>query len=584
MHDSLVRKISNFQSLVYALSPSIVAVTETWLSEAIFDNELLPKGYTIFRKDRASRGGGVLLAAANYLPITLLPSPSDLEILWVQLGTPHPFHICVVYAPPSSNDSYWLSLLAFIRTVFSTGCPTFLVGDLNCPDIVWSTLSGSCSTSSMLCDLLFDLQLVQAVEEPTHTKGNTLDLIISNSEVSLSDVKVHQNHLFPSDHFLITFSINTAISRPHHNSSTTFFDYSKADLDSMCHFLLDWDFSPCFHSQDVETIWVLIKSAVSTAITKFVPTVSCSRRNSNLPKWFDKDLRHNLNCLRSLRRRCKSLLHPTSHLSEKLFTAESGMMESIISAKADYEAKLVDDFAHNNNARIFSHINSMTKQDQLPLKMYHESSKYFFSVYSSLPGSISCSSISPVISDSIGQVDITSSDVYKALSCLDIKKAMGIDGIGPNILKHCACALFQPIHHLFKVSLLTAQLPSEWRIHRITPIYKSGDKSLVSNYRPISLLCSVSKVLERLIYDRIIDYLSLSLSPLQFGFLRGKSTLQQLLVFLHNIHNNLSNKAQLMLSILTSGRRSTVSLMIDSLLNSILWVYMVVSCDGFKLI
>uniref|UniRef100_A0A1X7UFN3 Reverse transcriptase domain-containing protein n=1 Tax=Amphimedon queenslandica TaxID=400682 RepID=A0A1X7UFN3_AMPQE len=47
-------------------------------------------------------------------------------------------------------------------------------------------------------------------------------------------------------------------------------------------------------------------------------------------------------------------------------------------------------------------------------------------------------------------------------------------------------------------------IPSEWKVHRITPVYKSGDKSLVTNYRPISLLCIASKVLERLIYDQLL--------------------------------------------------------------------------------
>ena len=59
------------------------------------------------------------------------------------------------------------------------------------------------------------------------------------------------------------------------------------------------------------------------------------------------------------------------------------------------------------------------------------------------------------------------------------------------------------------------------------------------NYRPISLLCSVSKVLERLIYDKIIDFVLPKISVAQFGFLRDRSCLQLLLLFLHNIHKDL---------------------------------------------
>ena len=137
----------------------------------------------------------------------------------------------------------------------------------------------------------------------------------------------------------------------------------------------------------------------------------------------------------------------------------------------------------------------------------------------------------------LSDISFSDLDVYSVLNTLDPSKAMGIDGIGPRILNHCALALYQPIHHLFSLSLSQHYLPEEWRVHCITPIYKSGDKSSVTNYRPISLLCTLSKVLERIIYNAIIDFVANSISPYQFGFLRKHSTLQQLLLFLNNIVN-----------------------------------------------
>ena len=121
---------------------------------------------------------------------------------------------------------------------------------------------------------------------------------------------------------------------------------------------------------------------------------------------------------------------------------------------------------------------------------------------------------------------------------------MGIDCLGPRILKECAHILFQPLHHLFCLSLSSHSIPEEWRIHRITPIHKSGDRSLVSNYRPISLLCSISKVLERIIYNHVLGFISCSISPSQFGFLRNRSTAQQLLTFLNCMHESLQAKTQ----------------------------------------
>ena len=103
-------------------------------------------------------------------------------------------------------------------------------------------------------------------------------------------------------------------------------------------------------------------------------------------------------------------------------------------------------------------------------------------------------------------------DVFQYLSRLDPAKAMGIDNIPNLVLKYCSQSLCSPIHHLFQQCVKQGYLSNEWRIHKTIPIYKSGDKSSVKNYRPISLLCCISKVLESIIYDRIYDTISSHIS------------------------------------------------------------------------
>ena len=111
-------------------------------------------------------------------------------------------------------------------------------------------------------------------------------------------------------------------------------------------------------------------------------------------------------------------------------------------------------------------------------------------------------------------------------------KATGMDGIGPKILKNCALSLYQPLCHLFNISLSTCQIPHDWKIHKVVPVHKSADRSFVANYNPISLLSNTSKILEQLIYNKVINRISKVISPSQFGFMRGRSTVQQLLLFL----------------------------------------------------
>ena len=81
-------------------------------------------------------------------------------------------------------------------------------------------------------------------------------------------------------------------------------------------------------------------------------------------------------------------------------------------------------------------------------------------------------------------------------------------------------------------------IPSEWKLHIITPLFKKGDHTSVTNYRPISLLCSISKVLERLIFNFVSDHILPYLSDKQFGFIPNRSCLQQLLSTFSIIYQN----------------------------------------------
>lgn len=78
---SLVNKLSKFQSFVYTFNFCIICLTETWLSDFICNGEILPTGFVLYRKDRPSRGGGVLIAVRESLFSSFIPSPHDLEMV-----------------------------------------------------------------------------------------------------------------------------------------------------------------------------------------------------------------------------------------------------------------------------------------------------------------------------------------------------------------------------------------------------------------------------------------------------------------------------------------------------------------------
>ena len=146
--------------------------------------------------------------------------------------------------------------------------------------------------------------------------------------------------------------------------------------------------------------------------------------------------------------------------------------------------------------------------------------------------------------DTLQDIVITPKEVYECLCTLDQNKASGPDRIPATLLRHCASSICSSLSELFNKTLSVGKLPKEWKLSNITPIPKSGSSSNVTNYRPISLLSLVSKVLERCIYNRLIEHIGEKLHHLQFGFLKGKSTTSQLLQVLHDIGNKLDNKCQ----------------------------------------
>ena len=83
---SICNKLKELQGFTYGTSTDVIAITETWLSSDYWDNEILPKGYTTFRKDRNSCGGGVLLAVSSDIPSKKLNTPSDIEGVTVEIN------------------------------------------------------------------------------------------------------------------------------------------------------------------------------------------------------------------------------------------------------------------------------------------------------------------------------------------------------------------------------------------------------------------------------------------------------------------------------------------------------------------
>ena len=113
-----------------------------------------------------------------------------------------------------------------------------------------------------------------------------------------------------------------------------------------------------------------------------------------------------------------------------------------------------------------------------------------------------------------------------AFFSLKINKSPGHDGVSFNFIRKCFGVLCEPLKYLFNLLIVKGIFPDDLKIAKATPIYKADNSSNVSNYRPISVLPSFSKMLERIMYNRLQKYLKDQniLYDKQFGFQTGHST------------------------------------------------------------
>lgn len=131
--------------------------------------------------------------------------------------------------------------------------------------------------------------------------------------------------------------------------------------------------------------------------------------------------------------------------------------------------------------------------------------------------------------------------IAKVIDSLSNSSSMGIDGINAKILKNTKHISSILLSLLFQQSLDTGYVPDDWRIGKITPIFKKGDRSSPNNYRPISITSVSSKIMEHVLYTHIVSFLS-SLNffhPNQHGFRKDLSCDTQLALFLHDLHSYL---------------------------------------------
>ena len=450
----------------------VIAITETWLNDSINDLEILPSTFTIHRKDRGGRGGGVLLAVrSNIQCFRRMDLETDCELLWCEVFPvpSYSYFIGVFYRPPNNDLKCLQELAKSLEKLedLSNRSRVLLLGDFNLPDIDWNVISPlhPSQLSDFFCDCIVNqFCLTQVVDSPTHS-DSILDLILTDSPENIMDINIGEC-LGSSDHNIINFTLVTQVTRPLQPSKLVY-NYKNANWDCFRTELSSAPWDSVFADNNTDNIWERWKHLFFKAVRNNIPSKRIKPRK-NVP-WITSHIRRLFHKRKRLWKRAKASNNQNdwnnyrrirnqtkSELNKSYWLHVSSLIES------------------KNPKRFWSFIKSKTKYQSVPptVQLNDEVAStaadkaqlfnnFFLSIFNESDTAPPSTEAHTSLEDVIGDLICQESDVTKILLSLNTNKACGPDGVTARLLREASSSIVPSLTRLFNSSLALGKLPCE---------------------------------------------------------------------------------------------------------------------------
>lgn len=545
-----------------------ISLSETWLTDSIFSNELGLFNYKVFRCDRSSvtsvhnRGGGVLIAVRNdvssqYLNITVC----DFEQLFVKISyNALTYILCTVYFPPKSSvDSYKFFISNLENLVMTYPDCSFIVsGDFNLPGIDWSndangvTYSTSFSCNGRCIPESFAYLNFFQLNEVKNYYGSVLDLIFSSKYNMI--IKRSDEYVVPEDRYHPTLVFETVLAPVTNTSELNhlYFDFNRADYVKIEQFLLSYNWNDTINSLNVNEATNALYDALHYCIIRFVPQVKFKK--SKFPPWFSSDLKSLTIQKRKAHAAYRASMAPLDYSTFSLLRARYKFF-----SKKCYDSyiKRVETSFCTNPKSFWGFVRKNKKVSNMPstvnlngissvdrTSMCELFSKHFSSVFSPVDINVDISSSGGLPYELPSSCNICLSDVESGLAKLRLTKSVGPDGLSGSFIYNLRSVLCFPLFLIYSKSLFEGVFPDIWKISSVTPIFKSGDITEVINYRPISIISHLAKLLESFVLQSIYRPINSIIIDEQHGFRPGRSVTTCNLIFTEYVFEAFSLHSQ----------------------------------------
>jgi hypothetical protein len=443
----------------------------------------------------------------------------------------------LIYRPPNSGTDNTNELCSLLE---SAPRDAIFIGDFNAPDVNWEEERAGPRFRNLL-ESVQKAEMVQLVDFSTHDKGNILDLVITNCCERIINIE-EAGKLGNSDHSALFVEVSVKIAQ--NSKSFNRLDWKRADFNAIRTVLREINWEQKLNGT-VEQDWESFKNKLHECVAKFVPLRRIPKNQK--PKWLSREI---VKLLRRKRAAWKDYrLYGTHEHSERYKKVEKEVKVKIKKAKRKLERELARG-EDKNNRKFATYIKSKTKAKTTigPLKdnngkITHDNQEManilnsFFATVFTRENRNNVPEKRRETDKNLSDIVITVDLIKKKIDCLRKDSAPGPDNIHPQLMKETKNEIAHPLSIIFRKSIDTGCVPRDWKLAKITPIFKKGQKTLASNYRPVSLTSVPCKILEGLIKDEMMEHLTINrlLNSSQHGFIPGRSCATNLTVFMDKV-------------------------------------------------
>lgn len=538
---------------------------ETWLSNDVNNSEIFNNSYNVFRCDRdfiltnKSRGGGVLLAVkynieSQQLDLSnfhsLIPS---IDIVGAKCYVnSNSLFVFVVYIPPDIN-SHTLELFLSLLEEFNTyNSEIVILGDFNITN--FNAIITNDSKNQLIHNFM-NFTGMNQYNNIKNTYGRILDLILSDVNCDIyrdTSPIVNEDLYHPS-------LIVTLIARYERHSdfklhpTNRVYNFRKANFPALYSSILDSDWSFLNSYSNIDDACDSFYEKLYELFDLYVPVYRNNSSKFKYPVWYTFEIISDIKLKYKLHTKYKEHKSPAD--LEKYKDLRKSVKTRINLAFKSYISTIEQNIT-SDPKNFWSYVQSKKNSTRIPGKVTGSNnetldtpqdivngfSEYFNSVY--LPKSQITPNHSHSNFPSIEVKHINESEIIQATKRLKNKMTAGDDQIPSFLVKDCAHALVKPLSILFNLSLQSSSFPNRWKIARLCPILKTGDPSILSNYRPIAIISNLSKVFEISIYSQLYPQVKNCISPFQHGFTENRSTITNLAYFTQFVSESLDEQSQ----------------------------------------